>query len=50
MNFPIQSSKVQAADKLSFRKFVGIGIAEKIPDETTMVRFNERLRDDRLDR
>ena len=32
------------ADRLSFRKFVGIPLDEDTPDETTFVRFRERLR------
>ena len=32
------------ADRLSFRKFVGIPLAEDTPDETAFVRFRERLR------
>lgn len=42
--------EVQAADRLSFRRFIGIGIADKVPDETTMVRFRDRLREAKLDR
>lgn len=42
--------EVQAADRLSFRSFIGIGIADKVPDETTMVRFRDRLREAKLDR
>jgi transposase, IS5 family len=42
--------EVQAADRLSFLRFVGIGIADKVPDETSMVRFRERLREAKLDR
>jgi transposase, IS5 family len=30
-------------DSLSFRKFCKIGITDKVPDETTLVRFRQRL-------
>jgi len=33
------------ADRLSFRRFVGIPLDEMTPDETTFVRFRERLRE-----
>ena len=38
------------ADRLSFRKFVGIPLDEETPDETTFVRFRERLREHGLAR
>ena len=33
----------QVGDRLSFRKFVGIGLEGKVPDETSMVRFRQRM-------
>lgn len=36
------------ADRLSFRKFVGIPLDEATPDETTFVRFRDKLREDGL--
>jgi IS5 family transposase len=35
----------QLRDRLSFRRFVGLGMNDATPDETTVVRFRERLRD-----
>ena len=32
-------------DRLSFRRFVGLTLNDKTPDETTFVRFRNRLRD-----
>lgn len=37
-------------DRLSFRRFVGLSLIDKTPDETTFVRFRKRLRDADLDR
>lgn len=31
------------SDRLSWRKFVGLGLQERVPDETTLVRFRQRL-------
>lgn len=31
------------ADRLSWRDFVGLGLQDKVPDETTLVRFRARL-------
>jgi transposase, IS5 family len=31
------------ADRLSWRRFVGLGLADSVPDETTLVRFRQRL-------
>lgn len=31
------------ADRISFRRFVGLSFEEAVPDETTMVRFRQRL-------
>jgi transposase, IS5 family len=31
------------ADRWSWRRFVGLGLQEKVPDETTLVRFRQRL-------
>ncbi len=33
------------ADRLSWRRFVGLGLQEAVPDETTLVRFRQRLRE-----
>jgi IS5 family transposase len=35
----------QLRDRLSFRRFVGLGLDEATPDETTMVTFRGRLRE-----
>jgi IS5 family transposase len=35
----------QLRDRLSFRRFAGLGLGDATPDETTMVRFRERLRE-----
>ncbi len=32
-------------DRISFRRFVGIGLCDEVIDETTMVRFRNRLRE-----
>lgn len=32
-------------DRLSWRRFVGLGLQDKVPDETTLVRFRQRLRE-----
>jgi transposase, IS5 family len=32
-------------DRLSWRRFVGLGLQESVPDETTLVRFRQRLRE-----
>jgi len=37
-------------DRLSFRRFVGLSLTDKTPDETTFVRFRARLREAGLDR
>jgi IS5 family transposase len=34
----------QLRDRISFRRFVGLGLEEATPDETTLVKFRERLR------
>ena len=31
-------------DRLSWRRFVGLGLQDAVPDETTLVRFRQRLR------
>jgi IS5 family transposase len=31
------------SDRLSWRRFVGLGLQDKVPDETTLVRFRQRL-------
>ena len=33
------------ADRCSWRRFVGLGLQDKVPDETTLVRFRQRLRE-----
>jgi len=38
----------EIADRISFRKFVGIEYNEKIPDATTMVKFRNRMANERL--
>lgn len=35
-------------DRISFRRFVGIGLGDEVIDETTMVRFRSRLREQGL--
>ena len=35
----------QLRDRISFRRFVGLGLAEPTPDETSMVVFRRRLRE-----
>jgi IS5 family transposase len=35
----------QLLDRMSFRRFVGLGVADPTPDETTMVEFRRRLRE-----
>lgn len=32
-------------DRLSWRRFVGLGLQEAVPDETTLVRFRQRLKE-----
>jgi IS5 family transposase len=32
-------------DRLSWRRFVGLGLQDAVPDETTLVRFRQRLRE-----
>lgn len=34
----------QASDSLSFRKFLGLGVRDAVPDDTTLVKFRGRLR------
>lgn len=33
----------QVRDRLSWRRFVGLGLQDTVPDETTLVRFRQRL-------
>jgi IS5 family transposase len=33
------------SDRLSWRRFVDLGLQDKVPDETTLVRFRQRLRE-----
>lgn len=41
--------ETQAADRLSFRKFLGLSLADKVPDETALVRFRQKLAAAQLD-
>src|SRR5208282_454269 len=36
------------SDRLSWRRFVGLGLQDAVPDETTLVRFRQRLREQGL--
>lgn len=36
---------IEAADRLSFRRFLGLGAGDRAPDDTTLVRFRNRLRE-----
>src|SRR5450432_284880 len=38
----------QVNDRLSGRRFVGLGLQDAVPDETTLVRFRQRLRENGL--
>lgn len=38
----------QLKDRLSFKQFVGLGITDDVPDETTLCRFRERLNKENL--
>ena len=40
--------EAQCADRLSFRRFLGLSLADAIPDETVLVRFRKRLLKARL--
>ena len=42
---PIRSARSWSGDRLSWRRFVGLGLQEAVPDETTLVRFRQRLRE-----
>lgn len=35
--------EAQCADRLSFRRFLGLSLADSVPDETVLVRFRKRL-------
>jgi len=35
--------EAQCADRLSFRRFLGLSLADAVPDETVLVRFRKRL-------
>ena len=35
--------EAQVADRRSFREFCGLGLADRVPDETALVRFRARL-------
>lgn len=39
----------QLKDRISFRRFAGLGQADPTPDETTFVKFRQRLREAELD-
>ena len=39
----------EAADRLSFREFLGIGGGDRVPDDSTLVRFRKRLSKHQLD-
>lgn len=36
------------SDSLSFKKFCGLGLADRVPDETTLVRFRKKLIENKL--
>lgn len=36
-------AEAQVQDRLSFMRFVGLGLDDDVPDETTLVRFRQRL-------
>jgi transposase, IS5 family len=38
-----QGLEEAVADRLSFRRFLGLGLAEEVPDHTTLCRFRNRL-------
>lgn len=42
-NFSDPELEYATYDRLSFRRFAGLGMEESVPDETTMVRFRKRL-------
>lgn len=44
-NLSDTDTEVQVADRYSFRRFVGLQIDERVPDETSLVRFRERIRE-----
>ncbi|MFN3545831.1 MAG: transposase, partial [Thiobacillus sp.] len=35
--------EAQCADRLSFRRFLGLSLSDPVPDETVLVRFRKRL-------
>lgn len=39
----------QIRDRLSFRRFLGLSLMDQTPDETSFVRFRQRLREAKLD-
>ena len=39
----------QVRDRLSFMRFVGLGLHDRVPDETVLVRFRQRLERAKLD-
>jgi len=43
-NLSDPQAEEQINDRLSFRRFVGLGAQESAPDETTIVKFRDRLR------
>lgn len=42
-NLPDPECEAQCADRLSFRRFLGLAPADAIPDATVLVRFRKRL-------
>lgn len=42
-NLSDRSVIAEVSDRISFRRFLGIGFGEPIPDDTTLVRFRNRL-------
>jgi transposase, IS5 family len=49
--FDLSDPACEAAcrDRLSFMRFLGLGLADAVPDETTLSRFRKRLREAGLD-
>ncbi len=42
-NLSDPQAEAQVKDRLSFMRFVGLGLDDEVPDETTLVRFRQRL-------
>lgn len=49
--FDLSDPACEAAcrDRLSFMRFLGLGLSDTVPDETTLSRFRKRLREAQLD-